>query len=98
MKNYSASPNADRGFCGVCGSNLYWKPKSDKYVCFSVGTVDSLFLFGEGADGTAVPKGGYGLALANGGGHHLWCANEIPGVTDNIPMLSNGTRWPGDDE
>ena len=100
LKYYAAGPSAVRGFCGECGSFLYWKPNSDAYTCLTIGTIDPLYLFGEGADGTTVPKGGYSAALASGGGHHLFCANDIPGVTDNMPLLlaQGGTRWPGDNE
>ncbi|KAK3390771.1 Mss4-like protein [Podospora didyma] len=110
LKHFNASPSAERGFCSQCGSFLYWRPKNrpNPYYCFTVGTVDPLYLFGEGADGVEtggqdepVPKGGYGVALASGQGHHYYCANEIPGVTDNIPLLGlggkGGTRFQGDD-
>jgi len=62
--------------------------------------VDPLYLFGDGAgEGNGVPKGGYGIALANGGGSHEWCGNEIKGVTDNIPFLGRklGKRYDGND-
>lgn len=49
-----------------------------------MGSIDPLYLFGEGAE----DKGkGFGLALAGGGGYHSWCGNEIPGVTDGIAIL-----------
>ncbi|GAP82775.2 putative glutathione-dependent formaldehyde-activating enzyme [Rosellinia necatrix] len=73
-------------------------------ISIAVGTVDPLFLFGEGAaaDGAAaegVPGGGFGVALANGAGGHEWCRNEIPGVTDRMAYLhERGRRWPGDSE
>lgn len=66
-------------------------------MSLAVGTIDPLYLFGEGSEGVEtglqegevgpIPKNGYGLALAGGGGDHGWCANEIPGVTDNVPVL-----------
>jgi hypothetical protein len=67
-------------------------------ITITVGTVDPLFLFGEGADGQEVPKDGFGFALANGGGIHEWCSNEIKGVTDKIGVLGfeRGKRWEGD--
>ncbi|KAK5653924.1 hypothetical protein OQA88_7849 [Cercophora sp. LCS_1] len=112
LKNFQASPLAERGFCTGCGSLMYWRYQDrtgDRdYVCMTVGTVDPLFLFGEGADGITtgggindkpVPKNGYGLALASGEGNHWWCGNEIPGVTDNVPIAGHGrgTKWPGDE-
>jgi hypothetical protein len=93
LKHFSASPDAERAFCSNCGSLISWKPtnpgeRGDR-LCFSIGTVDPLYLFGEGANSGAkdVPEKGYGFALANGGGTHEWCVNEIPGVTDNIPWM-----------
>ncbi|KAK4189507.1 Mss4-like protein [Podospora australis] len=75
MKTYSASPIADRHFCGKCGSFLYWKAKdaSQDGLYLAVGSIDEEFLVGENA---------YGEALVNGGGKHIWCENEIKGVTD----------------
>ncbi|KAI1172909.1 hypothetical protein F4777DRAFT_484316 [Nemania sp. FL0916] len=71
-------------------------------ISIAVGTVDPLFLFGEDADGTEVPEGGFGRALANAGGGHEWCKNEIPGVTDMESMKyfgEGGRRWAkGEDE
>ena len=87
LKRYRASPEAERVICGECGSWIYWKSDADDYVCFTVGTVDPLYLFGEGADGVEVPKEGFGLALANGGGEHVWVGNEIKGVTDQMELL-----------
>lgn len=108
LKNFEATPTAQRGFCTACGSLMYWRskdPNSDS-LSFTVGTVDPLYLHGEGADGvetggneSPVPKEGYGLALASGEGSHWWCANEIKGVTDNIPFagFGRGKKWAGDD-
>jgi len=56
-------------------------------VSFSIGTIDPLYLFGEGADGVEVPKEGFGLALANGLEGSIWKENEIKGVTDRMELL-----------
>ncbi|KAL2132592.1 hypothetical protein VTI74DRAFT_3615 [Chaetomium olivicolor] len=92
LKLYHASPAAERAFCSECGSFIYWKPtgKESDYVCFTIGTVDPLYLWGEGADGVEVPKEGFGLALANGGGEHVWCGNEVKGVTEGLALVGYG--------
>jgi hypothetical protein len=90
LKVYRASAEAERVICGECGSWIYWKPSDDDYVCFTVGTVDPLYLFGEGADGVDVPEDGFGVALANGGGEHCYIENEIKGVTDKVEILGKG--------
>lgn len=101
LRHYASSPGAQRGFCGDCGSFLYMKPAthgndhSSERITIAVGTVDSLYLFGEEADGKEVPEEGFGRALASGGGNHEWCRNEIKGVTDQVPILGRerGKRW-----
>lgn len=101
LGRYNATPGAERGFCTKCGSFLYWRRVSPDVgaISITVGSVDPLFLFGEGADGVEVPKGGFGIALANGAGGHEWCGNEIPGITDNMGYLhERGKRWPSDAE
>ncbi|SPO03248.1 uncharacterized protein DNG_05930 [Cephalotrichum gorgonifer] len=94
LKHYRASKLASRPFCIECGSTIGYFPAVEgyDYVCIAVGTVDALYLFGEGADGVVVPKEGFGRALVNGLGPNLWCKNEIKGVTDNIPLLNRSER------
>ncbi|KAI1418850.1 Mss4-like protein [Xylaria sp. FL1777] len=99
LRRYNTTPAAERGSCTKCGSFLYWRrviPEADS-IHVAVGSIDPLFLFGEGADGVEVPMGGFGVALANGTGGHVWCANEIPGVTDKMEYLhERGRRWAED--
>jgi hypothetical protein len=97
LKTFRASPQAERAFCGDCGSWIYWKPadKDKDYVCVSIGTVDPLYLFGEGADGVEVPKEGFGLALGSCEGGHYWVGNEIKGVTDEAGLLPLGKDGKG---
>ncbi|KAI0904821.1 Mss4-like protein [Ustulina deusta] len=99
LRRYNATPVAERGSCTKCGSFLYWSRVSPEVgtIAIAVGSVDPLFLFGEGADGVEVPKGGFGAALASGAGGHVFCANEIPGVTDKMEYLhARGRRWSED--
>ncbi|KAH7032829.1 uncharacterized protein B0I36DRAFT_361593 [Microdochium trichocladiopsis] len=110
-KSFQASPGRSRGFCAECGSMMFWSRDDGPNVSIAIGTVDPLYLFGEGAGGgddggvgdgpgKDVPKGGYGLVLASGGGGHEWIQNEIPGVTDKLSILGfvRGERCVSEEE
>lgn len=47
LKWYRASEWARRGFCGECGSVLFWKPDKGQHTSFTAGSLD-------GATGLAV--------------------------------------------
>lgn len=36
---YRSSPTATRGFCGVCGATLFWKPDGEDRMSFSAGAL-----------------------------------------------------------
>lgn len=38
---YRSSPAAERGFCRVCGSNLFWKPEGEASMAITAGTLDA---------------------------------------------------------
>ena len=40
LRWYRSSASARRGFCTVCGSNLFWEPASGGRVSISAGTLD----------------------------------------------------------
>ena len=40
LRWYRSSETARRGFCGVCGSNLFWEPVSGGLVSICAGTLD----------------------------------------------------------
>ena len=40
LRWYRASATARRGFCGVCGSSLFWEPSSGERVSIAAGTLD----------------------------------------------------------
>ncbi|KAF6823347.1 glutathione-dependent formaldehyde-activating enzyme [Colletotrichum musicola] len=94
---FRASEAATRGICTACGSWLYYRGNGQEGVSLCVGTIDEDILFGKkGADGEDEKKG-FGRALASGLGGHVYCENEIPGVTDDIPMLKRGKRYEAGD-
>ena len=41
LRWFDSSPEAKRGFCGVCGSSLFWRPKSGAYTAVVAGAVDN---------------------------------------------------------
>jgi hypothetical protein len=40
LKWYVSSDTAERGFCGVCGSTLFWQGKGRSYIAIAAGTLD----------------------------------------------------------
>lgn len=40
LKWYQSSPNAKRGFCGECGSVLFWKGAGRDYTAIAAGSLD----------------------------------------------------------
>lgn len=41
LRWYRSSPRAQRGFCGECGSSLFWKPDHGGYISIMTGTMDT---------------------------------------------------------
>ncbi len=40
LKWYHATPEAKRGFCGDCGSALFWKHDNDNFTSILAGSID----------------------------------------------------------
>src|SRR5262245_15783073 len=40
LRWYQSSDSARRGFCGVCGSNLFWEPADKPYLSIMAGSLD----------------------------------------------------------
>jgi hypothetical protein len=40
LRWYAASPAARRGFCGACGSVLFWNPDDEDRISVSLGALD----------------------------------------------------------
>ncbi len=41
LRWYRSSPTAERGFCGTCGSNLFWRPEHGRHISIMAGTLDT---------------------------------------------------------
>jgi hypothetical protein len=67
---------------------IYWRRGDAERMSIALGTVDPLYLFGEGSnEENGIPKDGFGKALMSGLGGNEWAGNEIKGVTDDMPLL-----------
>ncbi|HMK85268.1 MAG TPA: GFA family protein [Steroidobacteraceae bacterium] len=38
---YQSSERAERGFCRICGGNLFWKPHAEDRIAITAGTLDT---------------------------------------------------------
>ncbi|KAJ2965322.1 hypothetical protein NQ176_g10671 [Zarea fungicola] len=72
LKTYKASKENSRGFCSECGSLIFWAHDGGEAVSLCVGTFDN----------DVLQKHGKLLTYAV---RHLYCVNDIPGVTDHLP-------------
>ena len=59
LRWFRSSEKARRGFCGECGSSLFWKPDSGDRVCVFSGALDSTGDLQLVAHIFAADKGGY---------------------------------------
>jgi hypothetical protein len=41
LRWYRSSPAAERGFCGTCGGNLFWRPNEGELISIMAGTIDT---------------------------------------------------------
>ena len=40
LRWYRSSPEAERGFCDLCGASLFWRPEHGRHICIMAGTLD----------------------------------------------------------
>jgi hypothetical protein len=99
LRRYYCTSGYARGFCGACGASLFYEREAGPNISLAIGSVDPLYLWGEGAGkegAEEVPEGGFGRALANACGGHEWIQNEVPGVTDRdlalVGLAGRGER------
>lgn len=72
LKVYKATEPNSRGFCDQCGSFVFWAADAGDKISICVGTLDD----------DVLQKYGKVLTYAE---RHLFCVNDIPGVTDHLP-------------
>ena len=41
LRWYRSSPEAERGFCDLCGASLFWRPEHGRHICIMAGTLDN---------------------------------------------------------
>ncbi|KAF2031552.1 hypothetical protein EK21DRAFT_63202 [Setomelanomma holmii] len=97
-QTYASSPTTERGFCKTCGSPLAFHDKKEPgFVEISLGALDEEVLIGKKDEanawkdkyGTHIPRiGGWGKVLGDPR-YHIYCENEISGVTDAFC----GDKW-----
>ncbi|EKJ75130.1 hypothetical protein FPSE_04688 [Fusarium pseudograminearum CS3096] len=97
IKRYNKTESIDRGFCDTCGSFLFWHPRG-KAISIATGSLDPIYLFGEGAESTGdhIPKEGVAGQIFSGWFNVEFCESEIKGITDDMPVLHKGKRHQGD--
>jgi hypothetical protein len=40
LRWFRSSPQAERGFCGICGASLFWKPTGEDRISIAAGSLD----------------------------------------------------------
>jgi hypothetical protein len=83
LRWYASSAEASRGFCGSCGSNLFWKAASGTHVSIMAGTLDDPTGVRAAAHIFVAVKGDY-YALDDGLPQHADGEHDVrlPGAPD----------------
>jgi hypothetical protein len=86
LRWYQSSATAKRGFCGDCGSNLFWWPASNSHVSILAGTLDDPTGVKAVAHIHVAEKGDY-YALADGLTQHLDGSHcvRVPAAPGDFP-------------
>jgi hypothetical protein len=88
-KTYSSTPDTGRGFCSSCGSSIAFHDKREPDIVeVNVGALDEEVLIGRKDEEKGARWGGWGKVLGTPS-RHIFCENEIPGVTDGF----EGDKW-----
>ncbi|KIY69834.1 hypothetical protein CYLTODRAFT_488555 [Cylindrobasidium torrendii FP15055 ss-10] len=82
LKEYESSGICTRGFCGTCGSSLFWHSKSLNKFEIMTGTIDQEYLEAEEWRALATPT------------MECWTKRQIPGVT--VGLFEGTERFEGD--
>jgi len=97
-KTYASTSDTERGFCSTCGSPLtFYDKRASDVIEINLGALDEEVLIGKKDEGSAwedelgrhIPRiGGWGKVLGDPR-YHIFCENEIAGVTDGF----GGKKW-----
>ncbi len=74
---YAASDHAHRGFCGTCGSALFWRPVAGTYVAILAGSLDD----------PSVLRPGYHICTEGRAGFYAIC-DGLPQYPRSSPGLA----------
>jgi hypothetical protein len=88
LKWYISSEHAERGFCGVCGSSLLWKPKDGSRMSVLAGALEAPtglkvlahIHVGSKSDYYDIP--GDAAQYESGAGEHAMVDRPAPGFSD----------------
>lgn len=77
LRWYRASDKARRGFCGECGSTLFWKPDDDERIAIAAGALDGATGLAMAAHIYMADKGDY-YRLEDGPAQHAESGHGVP--------------------
>ena len=80
LRWFESSPGHRRGFCGVCGSNLFWSRDASPFLAIFAGTLDAP---------TGLRLTGHIYVADKGDYYHL--ADGLPQAAGRDPSLTAGT-------
>jgi hypothetical protein len=69
LKWFQSSDMAQRGFCGECGSSLFWKPANKPHIAVAAGSLDQPTGLATTGDIFTADKGDYYMIAA---GRETW--------------------------
>lgn len=72
LRWFRSSPTVERGFCGTCGSSLFYRPVGQGRMAIGAGTLDAPTGLGTAKQIFLADKGDYYTPSADGTHHQDW--------------------------